>query len=766
MDGVQRFILNIYGSLLLIALFIALSGCANRDVARKDYARGDYNASYRIWKKWVEKGYYRYNSELLKILDKKRNVTSQEIEKVALDAYHAGDKKSAFLLEGLSLHQGDLQDAFMWMCRGDLRLSSLEDFRNHLFIIEHDTLSTAQQKEYLKQLEAIANNNNADAGVALADFYARKENPFYDAKRADYFYQIAYKLGNQKAGIALAKRYLSTKREEEGLEILQLLSQEGNGRASYEIGNVMLHKVAMILAKQQHSCIATSFTLPHEFYLNKIYATKSRGIYLRERVMPWYKKAYQQNAIEGMLKLIALDIEADNFRTTATLSQMHLQEAESFLQKHQEHPKAPLLLANLYQHYPRLRKSDVVASLYLKSMKKNTTSALWHLYKLYRESNATAPQAEAYLQELLLEGFQPAEVEYNYRKLLQSPQSHANLQLLQNEADAGNVDAIKSMLSLYNRGILPKSDSFAYLEKVCQSEPNNPSIDMKIADYYIQKGRMRKGATILQYYAQLGDKDAAYKLSQLYAKLERKRREGYWLEVARKNGNTKAELAYDSMVLKGMIEGDVATSLERLKHLAKEGNMVAIRLMADAYATGSGVDFNPKLAKSYYLLLLEKGDAKAYLDILHLYKKINIDGRYDQSIEQLYQSAIKNDVAGAKLHYAQFLLSRERVREAKKLLLTLSQEPLARALLYKIRAKSYSLHASTLSNSGTLFMQYASKNAKYSPRKALLYAFRAYLCNTPSTGVLTYELMRSINNSRVIANIYHKAKSYPQCTNP
>jgi len=302
---------------------------------------------------------------------------------------------------------------------------------------------------------------------------------------------------------------------------------------------------------------------------------------------------------------------------------------------------------------------------------------------------------------------------------------------------------------------------------VCKTEPNNKSIDMKIADYYLKKNNIDKGATILQYYAQSGDNAAQYKLSKLYGKLNMNKRAAYWLQAAKKNGNIKAEIDYHTSVLKGIIQGDVSRSVQALNNYSKMGNIRAIRALAQAYSTGTMVDFDPEVAKSYYLLLMQKGDSSVYLDMVDLYQKINIDGRYDNSIDQLYQSAIKNNVAHAKVKYAKFLISRERISEAKKLLLSVSlkKEPLAKVLLYKITGREYYLNEGGVSNNGEVLMHYAQKNAKYSKRKALLYAFRAHLCNTVSTGLLTYNLLSYINNSRVIENIYQKAKSYPQCTN-
>jgi len=769
MDIVQRYILNICGSFFIIFILLASTGCANKDVARKDYAQGDYENSYSIWKKWVDRGYYDGNIQLLKILQKNgKTVDYEEMKKMALGAYNAGEKKAAFSLEGLYIAKGNLKEAYAWMRKGVFTLSSSRDFRNHLYIIENYNIPTRQQKAYLRQLEDIANNNNADAAIALGKFYARGENPFYNLKRSEYFYEKAYNLGHDEIGVALAKSYIyKSNKEKSGLDILQLLSKQGNGEATYEIGNLMLHKVDMTLQKKNSSCIATSFNEPHEFYINKMYAKQSRSIYLTNSVIPWYKKAYKQNSLDAMFKLISLDLQEDNFNKTETFSQMSLEKAEGFLQQHKENKRAVKLLARLYQNYPRLEKRDALESIYLNSMEDNMTAATWNLYKFYKNSDANSPQADAYLQELVVQGFKPAVIEHSYRNLLKSNNVEKNTNMLISEADNGSKDALKDIVSLYNNDLTRNIDYLPYLEEACKMEPNSKSIDMEIANYYLKKNNISKGATILQYYAQLGDNVAQYKLSKLYSKLNMNERGAYWMQVAKKNGNIKAEIDYHTSVLKGIIKGDVSKSLQALDNYAKMGDIRAMSSLAQAYSTGATVDFDPKAAKYYYLMLVEKGNPSAYLSMVDLYQKININRRYDQSIDQLYQRAIDNNVAHAKVKYAQFLINRERISEAKKLLLSLSlkKEPIAKVLLYNITGREYYSGKDGRSSDGKVLMHYAEKNSKYSKRKALLYAFRAHLCNTPSTGKLTYDLLRYINNSRVIEDIYQKAKSHPRCNN-
>ena len=762
----RRFILNIYGSFFII--IVLFSGCANRNIARKAYNEGDYNTSYSIWKKWADRGYYDAYVELLKILNKNgKNIDYKKIENMALIAYNNGEKQAAFVLENVYINKGDLRNAYLWMQRGDFNLSSMSDFRNHLYIIKNYNIPFMQKRFYLEKIENIA-KNNPNAAMALGDFYADSESSFYDLRRSEYFYKKAYKFGNKDAGLALARLYLyALNNEQEGLGILYHFSKNGYGKASYEIANFMLYRLNNFLQNENSSCAAISFNLPHEFYIKKMYIDRYKKVYMAQNVIPWYKKAYKQGYLDGMLKLISLDLQEDNFHKEETYSGMNLEEAEMFLQNHKNSKKAVGLLANLYQNYPELEKMNIAESILLDNMEENSTEAMWKLYKFYKKQNINSPQAKAYLQELTIEGFQPAIIEHSYENILKSINVDQNLEILFNAAKRGDKDAIEDIISLYNKDIVKNIDYLSYLKKACKLESNNKSIDLKIADYYLKNGYINKGATILQYYAQLGDSNAQYRLSKIYGKLNRNNKEIFWLKEAKNRGNIKAEIDYYSMVVKGLIKDDVYKSIQILNRYAKMGNIDALRVLAYAYSNGTTVDFDPQKAKYYYLLLIERGDKNAYFDLINLFQKINVDHRYDNAIEQLFQMAIKNNLKHAKVRYAQFLINRKRAKEAKRVLLSipLDKEPLAKVLLYQITGNQNYISKGKITNNGKLLLQYAKIISKYSKRKALLYAFRAHLCNTPSSGELTYELMRLINNSKVIKEIYQKAKSYPKCIN-
>lgn len=767
MDLVDRFILNIFGSLFIIFNLVIFNGCANKDIARKAYLEGNYKKAYSIWKRWADAGYYDAYVKLLQIMrETGEKIDYQKIKQMALKAYNHGEKKAAFFLEDIYIHEGNLKEAYLWMTKGDFSLSSAYDLRNHLYIIENYNLPLSEKKIYLNKIEELAENNNADAAVVLGDFYSNRQNPFYDLRKSEYFYKKAYKSGKIRAGISLARLYLyQLNKEKEGLGILKYLSDKGNCKASYEIGDFMLYKMNILLPKKFSSCIATSFQHPHEFFINKKYAEKFKKVYLSKKVIPWYKKAYKQGCLDSMFKLISLDIQEDNFNKSQNFSQMSLKQVEEFLKKHKQNKKALKLLVKLYRKYPTLEDFKTRESLLLDYMEINPTEAMWNLYDLYKKNNMQ--KAKIYLQELVIRGFKPAIIEQSYQNVLNHIDVDKNIKLLINEAKAGNEYALQAIASLYNKSIIPNIDLFPYLEDLCKRNPTNKSVDMKIADYYLKNNNISKGAIILYYYAQSDDNVAQYKLYKLYNRLNIKDKEIYWLKKAKDNGNIEAKIDYSIYVLKGIIKDDISQSLQILNNYAKKGNIKALRALAEAYSTGITVNFDPQMAISYYILLIKKGYLNAYMDLISLYQKINIDHRYDSIIEQLYKQAIRNKVPHAKVKYAEFLINRERIKEAKKILfnIPLEKEPLAKVLLYKITGNKYYIYKGKLTNNGKLLLTYAEILSKYSKRKALLYAFRAHLCNTPSSGKLTYDLIRLIHNSNIVKKIYQKAKTYPKCSN-
>lgn len=756
------------GKCLIIFVTIFFSACASKDVARKAYNQGDYNTSNAIWQRWVDVGYLDKNVKIINALEKSGDaVDYKQMEKMALDAYNNGEEQAAFLLENIYISQNNLQKAYLWMQKGDLALSSQKDFENHLYLIKNYLHTFSKQKNYLEKIESFAQNNNLNASYALGKFYAEADNPFLNLKRSRYFYKKAYELGNSDAGLALANLYIyHFNSPNEGIDILQELVQKGNGKAASQIGDYILSKADAVLAQQNTPCIATSFQKPEEFYINTLSLEKTKHMYIKKGVVPWYQKAYELHYIDAKYKLIGLDLKENNFDNSTNFSQMDKQEIESFLNAHQENPKAKSLLATLYSQYPGLGKSNIAESIYFQNMDTNITDAQWKLYNFYKKNKATSSIADEYLQELAENNFPPAITILQYQNILGNKNRNHNFNALLQKAKKGDRQALSYLISLHRQGLIQDIDISKYFEQACKVMPNSRSLNMTISDYYLHNNQFDKGATILHYYAQQNNPQAQYKLAKLYKEHCNEKKMAYWLQEAYKNGNEQADIEYISMIIEGLVKGDSVQAIQKLKNYAKKGNLKAMQRLADSYADGTVVDFNPKIAQQYYQQMIKNGDTSAYLRIAALYSKINDNHQYDKKLENAYLTAIQNNVPHAKIRYASYLIKQENISRAKNILKSISadEEPYAKILLSRITGKEFYTQSAKPTNNGYLLLHYAQQEAKHSKKKALLYAFRAHLCNTPSSGKLTINLMRLINNSHTIANIYAQAKSYPQCT--
>ncbi|BAF69300.1 tetratricopeptide repeat protein [Nitratiruptor sp. SB155-2] len=761
----HKSILNIFGSSFLLLLLFA--GCANKDVAQKAYRNGDYETAFAIWKRRADAGYLDASIHLANILYKTGKIRDYaSFIRLAQQAYNQGNKKAAFLLEDIYIKQGNLQKAFYWMQKGDLTLSSQRDFQNHLYLVRHFLTSFSDQKYFLETFEKIAQNNPL-AAYALAKFYNDPTNPFYAPKRALYFYKIAYASGNIDAGLGLARLYAYQYHDEaQALKILGELVAQKNARAAYEIGNIFYQKMQKSLQSYNHPCITTHFQKPDQFYVKKTTLFKLQELYMQKGVAVWYQKAYDMGYKAAMLRLIAFDIDQKRLGTPNSYSKMTPQEAEDFLLSYPDSsPKPKLLLARLYTAYPTLGKTELAESIYIDYMDQNLTDAEWKLYQLYRIKGTKNYRAQTYLQDLVQRGFKPALITWAYQNLLANKEKRHSYKILLDAAQKGDVNAISYLYTLQSKGIIKDVPIFELLEKACETDPLNSSIDLQFAAYYLKNNKLTQSATIFQYYAQHNNDKAQFHLAQIYKNLCKVNLQTYWLEKAKMHNNRRAQIEYASLVFDGFIDGNIQETVHMLDTYAQEGDILSANILGDAYAEGKGVDFNPKAAIYYYTLAIKNGDGNGYINIASLYEKINIDHRYDNIIENMYLKAISAHAKNAKVLYAQFLVKKGAIKKAKELLLSDLRNPKAKVLLYKITGKNYYLHQGPLTDNGRLLLQYAASIAKKSRKKALLYAFRAHLCNTPSSGKLTYDLMRFINDSKTIKRIYEKAKRYPRCTN-
>lgn len=759
--------------------FISLvffTACANKDVAKEAYADGNYKKATRIWKRWADVGYANAALSLAKMAQKHESTTNNDLLLRAKQAYGGGSKKAAFILEDYFIQRTKYKEALSWMKKGDLSLSNIKDIRNHLFLISHYINSFKKQLFYIKNIEQLAKDRNYDAAYALGNFFENSTQHFYNLNKSLQYYQLAYDDGNDKAGVALALlKIYKLNKQKEGVALLKEIASRGNANASLLIGNYFYAYMPTLLKKNNLGCATCNFVAPIDFYKKKLTLIQLRNLYLQKNVLPWYWYAYKHGSRNAMFALINLDIRYDTFSKEGQIhySRMNLKQTLSYLNAlSDKYFKAKMILAQLYICYPLLHKRKLAEQIYYEYMDINRTDAKWHLYQYYKKFVPTSSEKNILLSDLAAEDFFPAKIEYAYNTLLKNHDDNQSKRILHYGVMHNNTKAMAYMASLISKKIIPqkKKDNVCRLyKKICLLEPFNIKNDLKIASEYQQNKsniNVTKAATIYQFYAQQGDAKAQYLLSHLYKKFCAVKKELYWLKNAKKQGNEAALFSYNFLILNGTVKGDINKALEYIELKAKNGNIKAINVLTTLYATGEIVPFNPEKALQYYDILMDVTPKKALLGKITLLQRININHKLDKQIIKHYKILIDKGNESYKIQLAQFYMQNSKNSQAKRLLLSLPLQHYAQAryLLYKITGKMRYIDSKTITNNGNILLLYAKKYKKYETHKALLYAFRATLCNTQNSETILYELMRLINDSKTIENIFNNAKMYPRCT--
>lgn len=778
MESMEHSMFAITGKIFTaVLLLVFVTACANKDVASRAYSEGDYEKSAQIWQKWADAGYGKANLKVAALAQKSQKRDSSYIIKYAKKAYDAGEKKAAFILEDSYRKEHNYKEALKWMQRGDINSSNAKDVGNHLFLIKTTMKSFTKQRAYLDAIASLAEDSNTTSiAYKLGEFYKDDSSEFYDIEKSLKFYNLAYSRGNDIAGIKIALIDIyKLKEEEKGLEILKEIAQRGNSEVLVLIGKYFYGDLQDVLEKYNRPCITCNFSTPLDFFVKKLSLQEVKRRYMRENVIPWFERAYHKGDINARIELIALDIKDGNFNTAKEhYSHMNLQQAIAFLNGISTHSfKAKMVLAQIYMNYPALKKVDIAEATYMEYMDQNATDAKWHLYQLYKKFHQDSPKMMAYLDNLVSVGFIPAKVEKSYYNILQSRETNSSYALLDYEAKQKNTKAMAYLSSLISKGMIrgkSKEESCKINKEICELEPFNVKNDLKIANCYLKvqkEHNVTKAATIYKFYAEQNNTNAQYALAGIYKNFCDMKKSAYWYKKAEKLGNENALFAYDIMVLRGEVEGDVKEAFELIKRYADNGNKKAIFLLADLYAAGKVVDFDPKKALAYYNKILDGNELQVYAKIVALYKELNIDHLYDDKIETIYKKMIAMGDDASKVPLANFYMLNKKYEKARKMLLSLPLEhyPQARYMLYNITGKIKYLHNATESNNGNLLLLYANEISRHSRKKALLYAFRASLCDTPRSGVLIYNMMRLINDSATIRNIFNEAKTYEKCSN-
>jgi len=747
----------------IIGSFIFFSGCANLDVAQKEYLKGDYNTSLQIYQKWAKRGFPKAKLKLAKMAERGivKNSPKFIIEN-AKYAYNHGYNKAANLIFINYYKLGNYQKSFYWLPKIIYNVCNQEQFDAYINFIQNHIKIFKTQIFYIKKLEHYANQSkNQKAFYTLGKFY---ENSYFkDLNKSLYYYKLAYENGNINAGTKLALLYIyQLHKPNKGLKLLKNIADEDNGASAYNIAIFLLHRMNKELQKLNQHCISFAFHSPKEFFTKKIEAKLFKDKFLKNNVASWLNYSYKRGYLGAKFELVSIDLGNRNFDKKNNLSHLDLQEAIEFLENEKLF-RAKMVLAKIYEFYPNLHRLPIAKNIYLEYINYNKIDAYWHLYQFYKRFAPNNKQKEAYLDYLVQKNFEPAIIEKAFFDITLHKNIEKNYKLLKYYSEQNNIKALTYLSSIYSKGIIPHTKKLTYptLNKLCKlTSPINPSLDLKIANYYFLKQDLSKSATLYQYYADQNISDAAYNLSSIYQRLKECKKSIRWLKIAKENGHKKAELKYATLILKGQIDGNTTKAFNIVKSYAIQNDPESLTLLGDIYRQGIVTKFDPIKAQRYYQKAIDLGFYKAYLKLISLYKILNDYGQYNKKIIALYKKLYEAKHSDKiLLQMAEFYVKTGKFNKAKEIIMIhhLNHYDQGRYLLYTIEGKKQFTGKPHISKEPKLTLLYAKHLLKSNKRKSLYYAFIASLQNANGSNEFILRILKYFKPSTV-RKIYKNAK--------
>lgn len=734
---------------ILSIVLILFIGCADKNLPSKYYKNGDYEKSYNAYLIFADKGFPKDSFKIAYMIYQNKINKPPYIErKYALQAYKHGYPKASLFIADSFFREKNFKESIKWYKKTDLQYFASSDFDHYIFAISQ--LENYQQQNRL--LQQLSKQNNPYLLTLLGKFYLNS-NYFYNPKYAIELFKKAYNMNYPLAGVELGVYYIKHNNKE-GYYLLKKLIYK-DAKSGYYLGNYLYDKMIEEEQKLNTNCNASRFTQPKQFFIKKLTIYKYNDLFTRKNIIKAYKISNQLGNKKALYKLFKLDIEDNTFELAkTTYSGFDLNKTISYLQK-QNDLESKLILGSIYEKYLFLHKNP--KKIYISIENIDKVKSYWHLYLYEKQFEDTINYK--YLDYLVKQKFPLAIIEKAYQDIMKNINIQQNIKILQYYAHQNNISAINYLGSLYSHQILlPKDKSFDFYIKACSLRKKPfyiPNEDFKIVNY---ENNLTKILTVDYYYAQMKNHQAQFNLAKFYKNNGEYQKMKYWYYVLNKEADNKAGKLYYEAILRGYIDGDFNKALAYLK---TQNDAASYEVLGDLYANGYGVEFSPKKAEEYYNKAL-KTDKSAILKIINLYKKINVNHKYDSKIISLYKKAINMNIKDAKLLLAQFYYNIGEYKKAKKIILSLNHYN--SQIRYLAHLLNINLPSSgTYSNNGSLLLLKAKKLINYNPKEALLYTFRAILCNEPNAPMLGVKLMKKINNVNVIKQIYKQAKTYPKC---
>ncbi|WP_457565017.1 hypothetical protein [Caminibacter sp.] len=746
----------------LLFIIVFFVGCSNQPNLPTNFKPKTYEQQYQELLKYARRGFPKESYKLARMIYLNKVTKPPFVErKYALYAYNHGFKDASIIIADSYFREKNYQKALLWYQKTPFEIFKDSDFKNYLFIIS--TLKNPNlQINLLSKLEKYAlKSKNPKLLTALGKFYLQ-DNYFYNPQKAIQFLSKAYyDLNYYPAGVELGIFYIKNN-SPEGYKILKKVANI-DSRASIYLGDYLYNLMIKQEKLLNSGCITVNFNTPKEFFYKKLSIYKFNKIFTIANVIKAYKHAYKLGNKKGLYKLIKLDIEDNTFELNKhTYSGFDLNQTVSFLSS-QNDIESKLILAKIYEKYLYLNSYQKAKKIYQWYKKIDKIQALWHLYQY--EKRFENKIDFNYLDYLTAHKFVPAIIEKAYQEIILNKNIYKNRKILEYYAKQKNILALNYLGSLYSRAIfLPKNKSIEYFKLACILEKKPfyiPSEDLKIANYYLTLNNQIKHMSINYYYAQMLNRQAElttakfYKSNCNYLKMKK------WANFLKKQKDLKGINYYYSLVLNGTIYGNYKKALDYYKYKNDPQSLI---LLGDFYSNGYYNDLNITKAIYYYKKAYAKGANIAVLKEALMYEKINVNGIYDKKIENLLKQAVKLNLPDAYILLAQFHLKNNQSKKAIQTIKSMPNyihNPKALYIIYQITGRLINTQGNT--NYGYLLyaksLEYGPKN----PQKALYYAFRAMLCNTPNSSLEALKLIKIINDKKIIEEIYKRAKKAPKC---
>ncbi len=389
--------------LLGIILSFLLFSCADMNLAKRLYSEGKLKEAKEELKPLAERGFPQAYYLLGKIYTQEGQY--KKAEEYLRKAYKEGIKRAARDLGLLYYKLGKPEEAIKWLEiareSGDVAAERLK-----ILISLKSGLIKESEVEKLKELAL----KDPEIAENLGDYFLRKNN----FQKAAYFYRLAFSLGNNKAGVKLAKLLLREGKFSEALGILLPIYEKTQDQEVALLIGKTYEKWANSLKEKE--CYLLKSKSLKDYLKHKLLLMEKRRVLFR-KALTWYQKVktpqgfYLAKRIEWKLN----GNKCGELQIIASFAKKGVKEAISDLQN--------LYYSGMCASYGS--KLSTEANTYLQGLKGKATETTNQAQLLYRRAlgliNINRKEAIELLKRACQYGYTPAELELAFLKFKENP---------------------------------------------------------------------------------------------------------------------------------------------------------------------------------------------------------------------------------------------------------------------------------------------------------------------------------------------------------